>query len=443
MVLPTYLCTLQSDEVEPIPVLNHINIPSLFQEIIAAQQEDETINHEVDRWFQLQGVANLNPEEKKFVRNHRLDENGFWKLSSDGDRWLFLVPPSLRQSVILEYHDKPLPGHPVAEESIRAIQSRFVWPGMTRETRRYVMGCHLCICCKPIRGHHPDGLRPRTVKTAWDTIAVDLMGPYPRTNKGHRFILVVTDLFTRWVVAFPLRDARATRIVQILENEVFSHWGYPRRVLSDNGTQFTGNVWAEASLRWDCQLWTTPTYHPRANPTERRNQEVKKGLRLRLQKENQRIWDLQLPELLFGLRRRRNAATGNSPSYLLLGRNLQLPGEWRLPLPGQPKEMMDVAAALQQREFHANTHQREYQERYGNPDILRPRYAPGDYVYTRNHKLSSTAASHNAGLAPPWVGPYEVLENPSGEVYWIQKEDGAYKVHGTQVRPVPPARQPI
>ena len=436
MVLPTYQ-TPKIDETELTPVIHNIHVPSLFREIAMAQQGDEAINNEVGRWLQLLDTPNLSPHEEEFVQKHQLDENGFWKRSTDDDKWLFLVPPHLRQSVIWEYHDKPLAGHPGAEETIRAIQSHFTWPGMVREIRRYVTGCHLCICCKPVRGHRQDNLRPRSAKTAWDTIAVDLMGPYPRTNKGHRFILVITDLFTRWIEAFPLRDATAPRIVQVLENEVFSRWGFPRRILSDNGTQFTGVVWAQASDKWDCQLWTTPTYHPRANPTERRNQEIKKGLRLRLYRGNQRTWDTQLPELLFGLRRRRNAATGNSPSYQLLGRDLKLPGEWRLPHPDQPQEEVETDTALRQRELQARIRQRNYQTRYGGIENPKTHYVPGEFVYTRNHKLSNKATGYNAGLAPPWIGPYEVLENLSGEVYWIQKEDGPHKIHGNQLRQAP------
>lgn len=78
---------------------------------------------------------------------------------------------------------------------------------------------------------------------------MDLMGPYPRTSLGHSYILVVTDLFTRWVEAFPLRISNAPRIIKILEEEVFSRFGYPRRILSDNGPQFTGHAWADASRK--------------------------------------------------------------------------------------------------------------------------------------------------------------------------------------------------
>lgn len=74
-------------------------------------------------------------------------------------------------------------------------------------------------------------------------------------------------------------------------------------------------------------------YHPPANPTERRNQEIKKGLRLDLQGRLHRDWDLHLPKVLFRIRTRANAATGFTPSGMLLGTTLRRPGERRLPTP--------------------------------------------------------------------------------------------------------------
>ena len=117
---------------------------------------------------------------------------------------------------------------------------------MNGEIRRYVSGCHICLCSKPVRTRCPNTLRPCITRREWETVAVDLMGPYPRTRDGNRFILVVTDLFTRWVEAFALRAADAPRLTKVLEAEVFARYGYPAHVLSDNGTQFTGHVWLEA-----------------------------------------------------------------------------------------------------------------------------------------------------------------------------------------------------
>lgn len=145
------------------------------------------------------------------------------------------------------------------------------------------------------------------------------MGPYEETPSGNRYILVVTDLFTRLLEAFPLRNETAQATIQILEQEIFSRYGYPKAIISDNGTQFTAHIFKAACKRWKTMQWFTPIFHPRANPTERRNQEIKKVLRvLELVRPNQ-SWDTALHKGLFSIRNRMNAATGQTPSYLLFG----------------------------------------------------------------------------------------------------------------------------
>ncbi|KAJ8870447.1 hypothetical protein PR048_029469 [Dryococelus australis] len=73
----------------------------------------------------------------------------------------------------------------------------------------------------------------------------------------------------------------------------------------------------------------TVTYHPRANPTERKNQEVKVQLRIYLQGD-QMEWKGHLPNSLYCTRRRRNEAMVKTPAELVMGRNLTLPREWRV-----------------------------------------------------------------------------------------------------------------
>jgi transposase InsO family protein len=140
------------------------------------------------------------------------------------------------------------------------------------------------------------------------------MGPYPRTNKGKTYILVATDCFSRWTEAYPLRTATTKNITETLKREFFSRFGYPRVCLSDNGPQFVSNDMLSAIERWGVEGWTTPTYHPRANPVERRNQDLKKGLRMALTNGKHTTWDTKLAPILFAIRNRRNVQTGYPPS---------------------------------------------------------------------------------------------------------------------------------
>lgn len=60
------------------------------------------------------------------------------------------------------------------------------------------------------------------------------MGPYPRTTwKSH--IIVITDVFTKWVEAFSTGKPRANIIIRLLEENVFDGFGYPKVVITDNG----------------------------------------------------------------------------------------------------------------------------------------------------------------------------------------------------------------
>lgn len=228
MCLPTFNAPVRP-KTDEIPTLSAMYRPSIFEEVAIAQQEDKVISRDVLLWKSIVTNGATSTEEERFLSGNKLNEDGFWR-RDNLDQWRMCVPHSMRQRVLWELHDAPLSGHPGSDETIRDIRRYFCWPGMNREIRRYVAGCHICICCKPVRGQFKPGLRPRSTRTAWETIAVDLMGPYPRTTNGNRFILVVTDLFTSWVEAFPLRCSEAPCITKILQEEVFSHFGYPKRL---------------------------------------------------------------------------------------------------------------------------------------------------------------------------------------------------------------------
>lgn len=155
------------------------------------------------------------------------------------------------------------------------------------------------------------------------------MGPYNQTPSGSRFILVVTNLFSRWVEAFPTPLKTWKTAIEKSEREIFSRWGYPKALISDNGPQFTSTAFQQTCKRWKIVHWPTPIYHPQANPTERRNQEIKKILRILGSVRPTQARDDVLHKGLFSIRTRQNSDTGQTPGYTLFGYKIQRPGHWQ------------------------------------------------------------------------------------------------------------------
>lgn len=407
---------MQANKARDGPILCPVDdeIHTVAEEVRQAQRHDEGIQRIIVR---LQDP--LDDYDADAVV-----EDGILYNTSAQRRRIF-VPRALVERVIYDHHDKDIAGHPGAEETRRAVEQLFYWPHLGRDVDAYVRSCLLCAQYKR-RPRHPRAPQvPRCPQRAWEAVAVDLMGPYNRSRTGNRFILVATDLFTRWVEAFAMDSATTNAVARKLEDEVFSRYGYPRTLISDNGTQFVSAAWYRYCRRWEVEHWTTANYHPRANPAERRNQELKKGLRLRLANRAEDQWDELLPVTLYSLRRRRNAATGKSPSEMLYGHNIAIPGGWDIadrPPRGDP-------AAIQE---EARGAQREYVRRRrappGQPLID---FQPGDAVLVRFRRR------RGRNFEPLWAGPFRILRQNGQTTYTIDMEGREVVYHVDQLRAAP------
>lgn len=326
-----------------------------------------------------------------------------------------------------EYHDSVITGHPGGEETLRAITRSFHWPGLERDVTSYIKQCLLCANFKrrPKYPHAP--LRPRQPTRPFKVISVDIMGPYPRSISKNRFIITATDLFTKWTEGFAVPASDAKTIGTKLENQIFRRFGYPRHIITDNGSQFYSVHWDSYCRRWHCDTWQTAIYHPRANPVERRNQEIKKGLRIRLDGAHPRTCTYQ--KRFFPYDREFNAATGQSPN-LLLGYNAPEPGGWDQPNPIQPE-------AAEDRHQRARDHQVRYiRRRHGRVQPPRITYREGDQVLVRRNPAGLKRAEI---FGPTWEGSATVIRAAGRVTYWVNLFDRETKLHVDQMRRVPEA----
>jgi len=76
-------------------------------------------------------------------------------------------------------------------------------------------------------------------------MAVDLVGPFPESESGNSYIMVVGEYFSRWKEAFPIPNQEATTVADKLVDEVFLRYSAPEQLHSDQGRQFESRLITE------------------------------------------------------------------------------------------------------------------------------------------------------------------------------------------------------
>ncbi|GFV99977.1 transposon Tf2-8 polyprotein [Trichonephila clavipes] len=120
------------------------------------------------------------------------------------------------------------------------------------------------------------------------------------------------------------KDAKECAITLI--EEVLLRYGIPRRLISDNGTQFVSAVMQQICYLLKIHQSLIPVYHPQANPVERKNRDLKPRLAILVQDKHD-CWSEKLPFIRFALNTAKCKTTGQTAAFLNFGRELRTPSE--------------------------------------------------------------------------------------------------------------------
>jgi len=167
-----------------------------------------------DHWYK--GMIQNVDKNPQLYSQWRIEDNKLLKNvttlepSLHGDNWRLVVPKDLRKQVLEECHDEPTSGHQGVLKTYKRVQQNYYWPKMRKDVASYVSKCNICQRTKYDQ-QRPAGVMGsrRGVNAPWQMIAADLIGPLPRSLKGFKYILVVTDTFTKYSILQPLRAATA------------------------------------------------------------------------------------------------------------------------------------------------------------------------------------------------------------------------------------------
>eukprot|EP00731_Ephydatia_muelleri_P034136 Em0048g12a len=235
-----------------------------------------------------------------------------------------VLPNQCRRVVIELAHSIPLAGHMGRNKTIGRILQRFYWPTVYKDVAEFCKRCETCQKSSKWKPKRAPLVPLPILDEPFRRIAMDIVGPLPRSRSGNRYVLVICDYATRFPEAVPMRSIDAENVAEELL-KLFARVGIPVEILTDQGANFTSQLLSELySMLHIHGIRTTP-YHPQTDGlVERFNQTLKAMLRKTAVQEG-KDWDLLIPYVLFAYREVPQSSTGFSPFELLYGREVRGP----------------------------------------------------------------------------------------------------------------------
>jgi len=127
-----------------------------------------------------------------------------------------VLPQKCRPTVLQLAHDIPLAGHMGKDKTAQRVLQCFYWPTLFRNVANYCRACPECQKTSTRRIHPAPMVPLPIIQEPFQWIAMDIVGPLPRSSSGKKYVLVVCDYATRHLEAIPLHSTDAEHIAEEL-----------------------------------------------------------------------------------------------------------------------------------------------------------------------------------------------------------------------------------
>lgn len=319
--------------------------------------------------------------------------------------WKKCVPIEFIAETIRDNHDNVFAAHGGFHKTVNRLRERYYWPSMRDDVRAYVNNCDVCRSTKSsnMSQRSPMG-KYRDPTLPFHTVSIDFAGPYPRSSSGNRFMLVIVDAFSKYVIIEPLRESSAKQTISRIRRELFTKFGVPKIIISDNGPQLKSNAFRDFLDEFGVTHWLTANYHPQANPTEAANKTILNAVRAYIRDNASHTkWDEHLVEIAFALNSALHSSTKLSPHQIIFGKTLPMNGG---DYDEKSRELEDNEGGRNEKRIllHkkvAENLRKSYEASRRRYDLVHSstvEYNIGDTIWRRNTKLSEGSNKYSAKL---------------------------------------------
>jgi hypothetical protein len=232
-----------------------------------------------------------------------------------------------REIFLQEFLQLPTGRHLGMNRTFERIELYTSWTGIKHEIENYVKHCEICQKNKLTQRKTKLPLQiTDTPEIVWGKCSLGSVGPLTQTSRDNRYLLTLQDELSKFTVATPIPQQDATTVAKVFVEEIILKFGIPQVILTDQGSNFLSNLFANVCKLLRIIRIKTRSFHPQTNRSfERTHRVLVQYLRCYILVD-QIDWDLWISYATFVFNTTPYSSTGFTPHELLFGRKPNTPG---------------------------------------------------------------------------------------------------------------------
>jgi len=283
------------------------------------------------RRYLVDGILPLEPDEgKKIKRNYAKYTLMDGELFRHGFTHLILVCVSGEQCtrIMAELHEGICNSH-VGGRSLasKVVCAGYYWPTMRENCIRHAQRCKQCQ--QHADWHKAPPKKLRLIYSSWPfhTWGIDILGPFPLAITQMKYLVVAIEYFMKWIEAELVAQITTHKVQHFVWRNIVCRFGVPRRLVSDNGTQFASQQLSKLCIEVRIKQVFASVEHPKTNgQIGSANRVLLRGLKRRLEKAKG-TWAEEGPRIVWAYHTTPQSTTGETPFSLVYRSNTMIPVE--------------------------------------------------------------------------------------------------------------------
>jgi hypothetical protein len=318
------------------------------------------------------------------------------------------LTPERKNKIMREMHSDPIGGHQGVNRTVNRIKLYISWPNMTKDVTDYIRACEVCQKMKHSKENRCQMQVTDTQLEPWKKIILDIVGPLPCTEEGHKYILTCQDNLSKYLIPEPLINQTAEEISESIVHRIFLIYGIPNIIVTDQGSNFMSEIFKGVCKLFRIEKLNTVAYHPESNGVLERSH---KTLVTYLKSYIDSIpsdWNRWLALACFMFNVTPLSITGYSPYELLYGRRCNLPGELEQEV--QPLyNYDDIVRVIKYRLQESHRVAQRNLMKFKDKQQVRCQSEESGKEIEINDLILLKQEQRRHKLDPVWDGPFEVI----------------------------------